>query len=150
MGKAQLSDLEVAGHRYCGPLLLINTTINLVGEHDPTRPKRLGDAFVLSPVYYGSKLTGYVRTKAAGKNLTLGRTMAISGAAIDPNMSYIHSLPLTALLTVLNARLGYWIANPSNPGPSGWHAIEPLSAELLFRGFFRFKVRGLGFLSVLS
>ena len=45
--------------------------------------------------------------------------MSISGAAVDPNMRFYQSASLTAFLTLLNARLGYWIQNPSrcNTGP---------------------------------
>ena len=41
--------------------------------------------------------------------------MAISGAAASPNMGY-HSSPLvTFLMTLFNARLGWWLGNPGQP-----------------------------------
>jgi hypothetical protein len=41
--------------------------------------------------------------------------MAISGAAVSPNMGYHSSPPLAFLLTVFNIRLGWWLGNPK-PG----------------------------------
>ena len=62
--------------------------------------------------------------------------MSISGAAVDPNMRFYQSPSLTAFLTLLNARLGYWIQNPSrcNPDPKkrSWTAESPKLANLLF------------------
>src|SRR5262249_51542601 len=52
--------------------------------------------------------------------------ISISGAAVDPNMSFYQSAPLTALLTIFNARLGYWI---ERPGPGGWTARSPRAGE---------------------
>ena len=58
------------------------------------------------------------------RNLTLGRAMSISGAAVDPNMGYLQSPMLTVFLTVLNARLGYWMQRPVK---LGWKASGPTS-----------------------
>jgi hypothetical protein len=44
--------------------------------------------------------------------LTLGSATAISGAAVSPNMGYHSSPAVTFLLTVFDARLGWWVANP--------------------------------------
>jgi uncharacterized protein YodC (DUF2158 family) len=65
-------------------------------------------------------------------NLTLGRAIAISGAAVDPNMNFYQSASLTALLTLFNARLGYWIEKPR---PSCWTAKSPRFGDLLFSEF---------------
>lgn len=55
--------------------------------------------------------------------------MAISGAAISPNMGY-HSSPLvTLIMTLFNLRLGWWLGNPKNnhtyryDGPKGSKAF---------------------------
>ncbi|MGP0069765.1 MAG: hypothetical protein ACLQGP_39965 [Isosphaeraceae bacterium] len=66
-------------------------------------------------------------------NLTLGRAISISGAAVDPNMSFYQSAPLTALLTIFNARLGYWIQKPK---PKDWTAESPRFGKLLLTEFF--------------
>jgi hypothetical protein len=68
---------------------------------------------------------GYSRTRdwwANGVPLDLATVMAISGAAASPHMG-LGSMPtLSALLTLLNVRLGYWIGNPKKRtfGPPGF------------------------------
>ena len=42
----------------------------------------------------------------------LGTAMAISGAAVNPNMGYHASPALAFLLTLFNVRLGWWMGNP--------------------------------------
>lgn len=41
--------------------------------------------------------------------------MAVSGAAVSPNMGFHSSPAVTALLTVFNMRLGAWLGNPKKP-----------------------------------
>ena len=217
-----LMDLKIGsgppGSVYWGPHLLINTALNLVGGKELAWRNRQSESFVLSPVYCGSKGTGYGRLtvksrdkvlsqqrrdlakrrnrlnrykkalmtrwaeiKAAqtrldpeddqaarslaqersrldlmrgkvirhqeiqareqlrldrkidAKQLTLGRAIAISGAAVDPNMNLYQSQALTALLTIFNARLGYWMQNPYH---EGWSAKGPIYGGLLRDEFF--------------
>ena len=46
------------------------------------------------------------------RGLSLGTAMAISGAAVSPNMGY-HSSPLIGfIMTLFNVRLGWWLGNP--------------------------------------
>jgi hypothetical protein len=122
-----LGDLGAGGGApaYLGPYPLFNTTLNLVGGEDLAYQDRKGASFVLTPDYCGSRETGYalLPTGADKHNLTLGRAMTISGAAIDPNMKDYQSAQLTAFLTILNARLGWWIRNPNAPG--AWTAAPP-------------------------
>jgi hypothetical protein len=114
---------------YWGPHLLINTTLNLVGGQDLAWRDRKGESFQLTPLYCGAKSLGYARLpEGTSRNLTLGRAVAISGAAVDPNMSFYQSGMLPAFLTFFNARLGYWIENPSRPH---WAARGPRSGQLL-------------------
>jgi GNAT superfamily N-acetyltransferase len=118
---------------YQGPYHLFNATLNLVGDGDLGRQDRLADSFILSPDWCGSTLTGYSRLRVAGNdadNLTLGRAVTISGAAADPNMSVNHSTAQTALMTVLNARLGWWMQNPKRAGDA-WNAAGPSAGFLL-------------------
>ena len=69
------------------------------------------------------------------KGPTVGQAMAISGAAASPNAGYSTSGPMAFLLTIFDARLGWWLGNPRwkdasrRPGPS--FALEYLLAELL-------------------
>jgi hypothetical protein len=140
----ELSQLRIEGSdqgssQYFGPHLLINTTLTLVGESSLSRQDRKGESFVLSPLHCGSKSVGYSKLKTpqeqgnAEPNLTLGRAIAISGAAVDPNMGYLQSAPFTAVLTLFNARLGYWIEKPR---AVGWEAKSPKFGDLLLTEFF--------------
>jgi hypothetical protein len=66
--------------------------------------------------------------------LTMGDVMAISGAAVSPNMGYHSSPAVTLLLTVFDARLGWWLPNPgirnnsaaNVPRFSGWWLITEM------------------------
>jgi hypothetical protein len=76
---------------------------------------RKGDFFLFSKCWSGAPAVGYLPTnqwKAAGAEVDLATVMAVSGAAASPQMG-LESMPsLSALLTLLNIRLGFWIANP--------------------------------------
>ncbi len=139
LGDLKIGKKDSANREYLGPHLLINTTLNLVGDKSLLRRDRKGESFILSPLYCGSKSVGYARienTRLPGNvepNLTLGRAISISGAAVDPNMSFYQSGPLTALLTIFNARLGYWIEKPK---PIGWTAASPKFGNLILSELF--------------
>jgi hypothetical protein len=123
---------------FWGPLYLINTSLNLVGGGELAWRDRKGESFTLSPLFCGSKGTGYARVdESTRKRLTLGRAMSISGAAVDPNMRFYQSASLTAFLTLLNARLGYWMENPGRPVKGhAWSADSPKYSYLLGTEFF--------------
>ena len=119
---------------YWGPQLLINTTLNLVSGEDLAWRDRKGESFVLTPRYCGSKGVGYAKmTESTRENLTLGRAITISGAAVDPNMSFYQSSSLTAFLTIFNARLGQWMQNPRFPQ---WKAEGPRFGDRLVSELF--------------
>ena len=106
---------------YAGPYPLFNATLNLTGGRDLAIQDRRAAPFVMTPDYCGSDLTGYAATPRRERdrsNLTLGRAMTISGAAADANMPLANSFALTALLTVFNARLGWWMQNPRPAEPT--------------------------------
>jgi hypothetical protein len=70
----------------------------------------------LSPLHVGSRATGYVETaetEAGVGDLTLATAMATSGAAASANMGVDTIKILTFSLSLLNIRLGYWLANPA-------------------------------------
>ena len=48
--------------------------------------------------------------------LSLGTAIAISGAAVSPNMGYNSSPSITLLLALFNVRLGWWLGNPGKAG----------------------------------
>ena len=108
---------------YWGPLLLINTTINLIAGEELAWRDRKGESFVLTPLYCGSKGVGYAKMEESMRlNLYLGQAITLSGAAVDPNMSFYQTSALTAFLTISNARLGKWMQNPRFPN---WKAEGP-------------------------
>jgi hypothetical protein len=132
-----------ANDAYRGPYPLLNTTLNLVAGRELALQDRKADSFVLTPDFCGSKATGYARLPSHDEekslqnkgHLTLGRAMTISGAAVDPNMGAGQSPPLTALMTVLNTRLGWWMQNPAHWGDR-WEGSGPKVGSLVIRELF--------------
>src|SRR5206468_8458409 len=60
--------------------------------------------------------------------------VAISGAAVNPNMGYHTSTPVSFLLTLFNVRLGWWFANPLK---QSFRDLGPLLGFLyMFRELF--------------
>ncbi|MFI5457641.1 MAG: hypothetical protein ACHRXM_19535 [Isosphaerales bacterium] len=121
------------GRVYWGPHLLFNTTRS-AGEHGAIGRLDLeGEPFLLSPLYCGSQSFGYARTEnsrpagAADSNLSLGRAVAIAGAAGGGGMGSLPPGPLTALFTLFSARPGCWIEKPK---ADGWAAADPRYADL--------------------
>jgi hypothetical protein len=97
------------------PYLLTNTAINLEGSKELNKRGRNADTFIFSPLSVGSRFTGYVPTKsmeATVRDLSLASAMATSGAAASANMGRGTIKVLTFSLSLLNIRLGYWLANP--------------------------------------
>jgi hypothetical protein len=68
--------------------------------------------------------------------VSLGTVMTISGAAASPNMGYNSSPLLTLVMTLFNARLGWWLGNPARPGnywkyPGPKFGVRPFVDEAL-------------------
>lgn len=100
---------------YLAPYPLINTCLNLQSSNDENfKGTKASDYFLLSPLYCGAKLTGYVSTKetAGYQNMTLPAAVTISAAAINPGMGNYSSKIMSIMTTLLNLRLGYWVGNP--------------------------------------
>ena len=97
------------------PYHLINATVNLPSSTDPALCQRRSDFFLFSREYCGAPSVGYEKTfqwKTNGADADLATAMAVSGAAASSYMG-LGSIPsLTALLTFLNVRLGFWILRP--------------------------------------
>ncbi|MEK6260601.1 MAG: patatin-like phospholipase family protein [Planctomycetota bacterium] len=96
--------------------------------------ERQAESFVFTPLYCGSEATGYCRSDEFAGDVKLGTAVAVSGAAVSPNMGYHSSPAITALLTVFNVRLGAWFGNPSrasrtekNPAASGGLLLSELA-----------------------
>ena len=98
------------------PYHLINAALNVEASQDANQRGRNADFFIFSPLYIGSKATGYVKTEDMEKkvpDLTAAAAMAISGAAASANMGSATIKPLVPALAMLNIRLGYWLPNPN-------------------------------------
>ncbi len=99
-----------------GPYHLLNTTANLSGSENPDLRGRKGDFFLLSPLYCGSQVTGYLPTaEYEGDRMGLASAMAISGAATNPQYGFRTNPALAFLMALLNVRLGVWGQNPRMP-----------------------------------
>jgi hypothetical protein len=123
------------------PYPIINTAINFTDGGELAWQDRKATSFVFTPKYSGYQIPDpkashdpakdrcYYRptekyAKTAIEEMSLGRAMAISGAAASPNMGY-HTSPASAfLLTVFNVRLGRWCGNPKHL--SAWEKPDPV------------------------
>ncbi len=96
-----------------GPYHLIVAALNLIGSQELKRKSFLSEHFIFSRFYMGSRVTGWVKTEKYRKDTTrLARAMAISAAAVGSAMGH-HTFGAQAfVMTLFNARLGYWMENP--------------------------------------
>ncbi len=121
------------------PYHIINTNIILVESEIAKFRGRGGDNFILSPLYSGSNATGWKRTeKFADGSITLPTAVAISGAAANTDSGVAGTGPtmnplLSALMSMFNLRLGYWVVNPDTGAQSDQKAI-PNYLKPGFRG----------------
>jgi hypothetical protein len=129
----------------CGPRKLmpfINMTLNMV---EPVSTKlawqeRKGESFTVTPLHAGSLWVGYrpsceyarynyvpfwQQARQDTMPITLGTATAISGAAVSPDMGYNSSPIVSMLLTLFNARLGWWLGNPGTAGSDSYMYSNP-------------------------
>lgn len=102
---------------YISPYPLINTCLNLLSpdkKDDSFQGSKTNDYFLLSPFYCGAKLVGYVPTDRYldYQRMTLPAAVTISAAAVNPGMGMYSNRFLSLMMTLFNARLGFWISNP--------------------------------------
>jgi hypothetical protein len=122
----RLSALAAAPH--WSPYPLINCNVILTNARAPHYRARLGDSFLLSPLYCGSNATGYMPTTGFERDLmTLPTAMAISGAAANPHAGNFGEGKSTEnavsfLMTFFGLRLGFWCFNPG----SKWFGLSRL------------------------
>lgn len=130
-----LADL-VSEKGYDGPYPILGCALNLVHGKDLAWQERKAASFIMTPRYCGydvwfEKLLRPGQSAKRGQasdgyrptseyaypdgGLYLGTAMAISGAAVSPNMGYHSSPALSFLMTIFNVRLGQWMGNPRNP-----------------------------------
>lgn len=123
-----------AVYRYIGPYPIVNTALNVTGGEKLAWQERKAESFIFTPHFagfpademltpgaktarshYETAPNGYRKAECFGRvdnGVALGTAVAISGAAVNPNMGY-HSSPAVAfLLTLFNVRLGWWFGNP--------------------------------------
>jgi hypothetical protein len=128
-----LSSLNASGR---APYHLINAVINLPSSTSDVLRDRRGDFFLLSKLWSGSKAVGYKPTAlwvANGKPIDLATAIAISGAAASPHMGLGSVQPLSALMALMNIRLGFWITKPGRR-TSGHPDFRCLMKEITGRG----------------
>lgn len=110
------ADLPLSKLTGVGPYHLINTALNIGGDPAVNKRGRNADFFLMSPLFVGSKSTGYVATTQldllSGRRLDVATAMAVSGAALSANMGSATVQLLRLTLAFFNVRLGYWFPNP--------------------------------------
>ena len=127
------------GQNTFGLFHVLNISLNVVEAKRLAWQERKAEPFTVSPRHCGSALKGFRPScEYAGKEaggITLGTAMAISGAAVSPNMGYYSSPSISLLLAFFNVRLGWWLGNPGWQGNDSYategpdFAIRPLLQE---------------------
>jgi hypothetical protein len=131
-------NLAMASLRAGRPLHVVNMALNLVKGDKLAWQQRKAESFTVTRLHSGSCRVGYQPSDSYGRaqnqrdktmgGITLGGAITISGAAASPNMGY-HSSPLvTIIMTLFNARLGVWLANPGKAGKGIWEKEGPTYA----------------------
>jgi hypothetical protein len=133
------------------PFHVINAALNLVSSKNLAWQERMAAPFTFSPLHCGSGSAvfsdgAYRTTYATAKQphpyggpplgLTLGTTMAISGAAVSPSMGYNSSPGVAFLMALFNVRLGWWLANPRGDNPDYAKAKPPFALRPFFMEMF--------------
>ena len=110
---------------------IIGTALNLVGGKRLAWQQRRAESFTISPLHCGSLFTGYRPARHYGgpDGISLGTAVTISGAAVSSNMGYhSSSAAVTFVLTLFNARLGWWLGNPGPAGMQTYTEAYPRSS----------------------
>jgi len=89
------------------------------GDDQPTN-----DPGVIKPGTY--RLTENCSHRSPYPGARLGTAMAISGAAVSPNMGHYTSGPVSFLLAIFSVRLGWWMGNPRSK--KDWESGSPRSS----------------------
>ena len=127
------------------PLHVVNMALNLVGGANLAWQQRKAESFTSTRLHTGSSRIGYRTSREYGGRyrksvrktpISLGTVMTISGAAASPNMGYNSSPLLTLVMTLFNARLGWWLGNPAKPGrywkyPGPLFGVRPFIDEAM-------------------
>ncbi len=108
-------------------LHVLNFALNLAGSKELTSQERKAASFTVSPLHAGTHLLGYRKAFEYGRQpyngkqgISLGTSVAISGAFASPNMGYMMSSPVVRfIMTLFNVRFGWWLGNPGKAGDDG-------------------------------
>lgn len=110
-------------------LHVVNAAVNMVKPAGGRLQwqQRMAASFIMTPLYCGSDALGYARTGVYGARggMSWARAMAISGAAASPSMGYHTSRMVAFVMTLFNARLGWWSPNPMPENHRHWRRNEP-------------------------
>ena len=112
-------------------LHVVCMALNLVGGDKLAWQHRKAETFTASPLHSGSFYVGYRRSRDYGgrQGISLGTAVAVSGAAASSNMGYFSPSPVvTFVLTLFNARLGWWLGNPGVAGSDSFYRSHPKKA----------------------
>ncbi len=113
-----------------GPYHLINATLNVPHSKNREIKGRGADFFIFSKYYCGAESTGYRNTENYNDGKTeLATTMALSGAAVSPEMGTQTNPIKSVLMTLLNIRLNLWMPNPN----------RKLSPQIILWPFYLYK-----------
>jgi len=120
---------------------IINCALNVPNSKDPVMRGRLSDVFAITPVAAGAGVVGYLDTvswEQSNPNLDLGSTIALSGAAVSPQMGLRTKRYASFWLTALNLRLGIWLRRPGSTsrGPGLWELMKEMTATADADGAF--------------
>jgi hypothetical protein len=145
-----LDNLLATGGVIQRPYPIINAALNLVNGKELAWQNRKAGGFSFTPGFCGFELpsmasagpaqmehearrgcfrptAGYRAKKGVRgdeeASIKLGMAVAVSGAAVSPNMGYHSSPALSFLMTLFNVRLGRWFANPRR---KSWRLPAPL------------------------
>ncbi len=124
---------SLCSNSFNAPYPLFNSTLNLQADKRIKGVKSC-DYFLFSPLYCGSKLTGYVKSSSPlYKNFTVAEAATISGAALNSLMGYKSNRLISFILTLFNIRLGFWSINPLIL--KGRRFLDRAAVMFLYSGF---------------
>jgi len=125
-------NVYLRGLKVVSPLHIVNMTLNLVAGDKLAWQERKAETFTVTKLHSGSYHVGYRPSGEYGgpDGMSLGTAIAISGAAASPNMGYHSSPMVTFLMTLFNARLGWWLGNPGVHGANTYQNRSPRLAFL--------------------
>jgi hypothetical protein len=117
------------------PFHIVNMALNIVSSRRLAWQERKAEPFTASPLHTGSHCkNGYRPSLTYGDmaGISLGTAMAISGAAVSPNMGYHSSSGVAFLMALFNVRLGWWLGNPGREGELTFTHDGPRNAAAPF------------------